>query len=1166
MKIRCGIVVMLSALMLLGLVSAASARDYKIIADGQANYFDLSLSKLAVSFQKSVSLDEQKAILTALPAVSTSPIERYEAPLNMTIVRLRDKTDEKGVLATLAALEAMPQVEWSAPALMYDGLEHVPTPRLYVQFASGMNAAAEQSVLSQFGLTLLRHCDDWAKDVVYVQRAKGTGVESLDICTALSSRPDVLWAEPDFNRQANLCTNDTYYANQWYLYQPSRHDIHAPEAWAVTTGDTSVIISICDVGVQIAHPDLAGHIVTGYDAVDGDNDPTPNTTYQDDGHGTCCAGIAAAVTNNGVGVAGVAYNCRLMGTRMGYISFGGSGIQTNDTWIINCINYSRDHAKVCSNSWGGGSTSSPVNTALQNAKNAGLTILFASGNSNTSVQWPATQSSVIAVGATNEIDYRCSPSDWGSGQGSNYGSQLDVVAPGNNQYCTDDSRTGAGFSSGAYFATFAGTSGACPVAAGVCGLILSRNSSYPPDSVQAILQRTANDQVGNPSEDVAGWDQYMGWGRVNAQNAVNAAAGLIVTSPNGGETWYTGESHNITWTSAGVTGNVKIEINRTYPGGAWETIIASTANNGTYAWTVTAPATSTARIRISSVSVPAINDVSGAEFNIVVSFAMVLSPNGGEIWYVGDSHLITWTSGGFTGNVKIELNRSYSGGAWEVLFASTANDGSEPWTVTGTSTSSLCRIRVTSVNLPSISDVSDANFTVAMPTITVLTPNGGEIWSINFGQNITWVNTGLSGNVNIELNRTYPSGGWELLFSNTPNDSIQEWVATGPTTTQARIRITSVNNPLVTDVSDNNFTIQGMPPVLLHDPLDDFTPGSGTITAISYSSALLSIQSVHMYYRLVGATPFLSLNLSATGNPNEYAASLASLAAGSYEYYVESTDNVSLTSRVPAGAPASLYTFTVGVLTPSELSYDDGSAEWFNYPGADSVAIQWAVKFGPVAPPFALFGARFAVSRSLPDTVHTPVSVKIYLADGAGGLPGTLVASYVKGSIGNDVGGVPLGTNWAHAIFSSPSGIPLQINSSEFYVAVSNIQYGKIEAFGRDTNGANNHHSYFYDPCRESWFSEDDVASDTLAHPGNRLIRVEGYGLIPPTVVINCDGTNVKLYWSNVGAPAYNVYSSATVGGPFTFVQSTTDTFLTVSAANDLSVLRQFYQVKSATP
>ncbi|MBU1983511.1 S8 family serine peptidase, partial [bacterium] len=630
MKRCCGRVWIGVAVMALMIGTAVFAADNKVVVDGETYHFDLDRSRIAVGFASTATAADQTVLLAALSNIGAPAVRQVEEPLGMSLLNLKANATESEVYAALSALESSSAVDWAGPVLIYDRQEHIPTRKVCVQFEKTTGADEIARILGKHGFSLIKSCDDWAAGVVYAERSKGRA--TLDACNALALESAVEWAEPDWIRTVRLNTNDTYFGSQWYLNQAGDHDIDAPEAWNITTGNSSIVISICDVGVQIAHVDLNDHIEAGYDAVDSDNDPTPATSYQGDGHGTCCAGIAAAETNNSQGVAGVGYNCHVLGTRIGYI-IGGSSIYTTNTWIVNCINYSRDSSDVMSNSWGGGTPSSSVNTALTNAKAAGLTILFASGNDNTSVQWPATQSTVIAVGATNESDYRCDPGDWGSGQGSNYGSQLDVVAPGNNQYTVDDSRAGAGYSSsGAYYSSFGGTSGACPVAAGVCALILSVNPSLTPDQVQTVLQNTAQDLVGDPAEDIAGWDQYMGWGRVNAYQAVLSAGGIVVTSPNGGETWYTNESHNITWTGTGFTGNVNIHLSRN-GGGTWESLYSNTANDGIQAWTVSGAVTTQARVRVSSVSVPSIRDSSDADFTIASPFVQVQSPNGGETWY-----------------------------------------------------------------------------------------------------------------------------------------------------------------------------------------------------------------------------------------------------------------------------------------------------------------------------------------------------------------------------------------------------------------------------------------------------------------------------------------------------------------------------------------------------
>jgi hypothetical protein len=287
---------------------------------------------------------------------------------------------------------------------------------------------------------------------------------------------------------------------------------------------------------------------------------------------------------------------------------------------------------------------------------------------------------------------------------------------------------------------------------------------------------------------------------------------ITVTSPNGGETWYTGENHNVTWTSSNLTGNVCIAVNRSYSGGNWDTLAASVSNTGSWSWPVTGPATAAVRIRVSSVSQPTVLDISDANFTIVQTSITVTSPNGGETWYTVENDNITWTSVGPVGNVCIAVNRSYSGGSWDTLAASVSNTGSWSWAVTGPATAAA-RIRVSSVSQPSVLDISDANFTIAQTSIMVTSPNGGETWYTGENHSVTWTSVGPVGNVNIELDRGYPSGSWELLFASTANDGTEPWTVVGPVTSAARMRVTSVLYATVADTSDAEFVIaESLPP------------------------------------------------------------------------------------------------------------------------------------------------------------------------------------------------------------------------------------------------------------------------------------------------------------------------------------------------------------------
>lgn len=289
----------------------------------------------------------------------------------------------------------------------------------------------------------------------------------------------------------------------------------------------------------------------------------------------------------------------------------------------------------------------------------------------------------------------------------------------------------------------------------------------------------------------------------------NQTAGILPTgfSPNGGENWPVGSQANITWSAVGLTGNVTIEINRSYPLGTWTTIATVPATAGTYTWTVTGPATNNARIRVSSVTYPNISRMSAADFRISAPGIVISSPNGGETLVTGTNATITWTSQDVTGNVQIQLNRSFPTGTWETLFANTANDCTETWLVTGPPTTTA-RIRILSVTNPAIGDTSNANFTIAAPGITVTSPNGGEIWTINQSESFTWTSQFIQGNVRIDINRDYPNGVWTTIYASVPNDGIEVWNPTGPPTTNARIRIVSVNDPNIFDISDGNFTIR----------------------------------------------------------------------------------------------------------------------------------------------------------------------------------------------------------------------------------------------------------------------------------------------------------------------------------------------------------------------
>lgn len=341
---------------------------------------------------------------------------------------------------------------------------------------------------------------------------------------------------------------------------------------------------------------------------------------------------------------------------------------------------------------------------------------------------------------------------------------------------------------------------------------------------------------------------------------------------------------------------------------------------------------------------------------------------------------------------------------------------------------------------------------------------------------------------------------------------------------RAPVEITTTNFPHNVNITLNDLPQLPAPPVIVHDPLDDQRPSAFTVTA-TITDPLLSF-SAALYHRLAGTGTYTAYPLNTTGNANEFAATLGPLANGVYEYYLQATDFYGSISTTPT------YTFDAAPCLGQELAYDDGSAEYYNW-SEDSTGnhVKWAVKFGPVPTPYLLYGARFAVSRLFPDNTHSQITLAIYDVNPENNLPGNLLYSNLNGTIGDVIGGVPAGVNWAQSVFRDESGNPLTLNVSEFFIAVSNPGDAQVEAFGRDTNGANQHRSYLWDPCNGNWFSEDSTGASSNAYPGNRMIRAQGFSLVPPTVVIKREGDGVILRWNDLGAPYYRIYSRTSDSG-----------------------------------
>ena len=345
-----------------------------------------------------------------------------------------------------------------------------------------------------------------------------------------------------------LITSDPLSNRQWALRNRGQSggeegiDINVMDAWsflenaqgvpAIDDEEEGVIVAVLDEGVDLNHEDL--DLVPGYDATYDPEDPNLQDSHGGanpwDAHGTCCAGIIGAIKNN-VGIVGVAPGVKIMPIRIAYSPEGETYWVTTKAQQADGILWAAQHgAKVLSNSWGGMFSGDIVSDAIRDVRDMGSTVVFASGNDNNDYPtFPAYLEDVVAVGALSPCGERKSP-DSCDGEwwwGSNYGEELDIMAPGVLNPTTDIMGDG-GYAiandtlgiSGNYLTSFNGTSSACPYVAGVIALMLTVNPDLAPDMVQGIIQSTAVDLSD------AGFDEETGYGLIHAYEAVYRAAEL----------------------------------------------------------------------------------------------------------------------------------------------------------------------------------------------------------------------------------------------------------------------------------------------------------------------------------------------------------------------------------------------------------------------------------------------------------------------------------------------------------------------------------------------------------------------------------------------------------------------------------------------------------------
>jgi Leucine-rich repeat (LRR) protein len=341
-----------------------------------------------------------------------------------------------------------------------------------------------------------------------------------------------------------------------------------------------------------------------------------------------------------------------------------------------------------------------------------------------------------------------------------------------------------------------------------------------------------------------------------------SSANITVISPNGSEIWEVGSIHEITWTSYGFAGEIKIEysIDNRY---SWTTIVTSTDNDGSYNWIVPNNPSENCFIRIRrSDSDEDISDVSNAAFSIVPAsspIVTVISPNGGECLTVGTLFTITWASSENFNDVKIEFSAN-NGTNWTDLIVSTPNDGSFEWIVPD-SPSESCLIRISDTN-GETSDVSDAVFSIVPPsnkTVTITSPNGGESWEVGSSQNITWTSTGTIENVIIEYS-TDNGSSWRGVVLATPNDGSFEWTVPDTPSDECLVRISGNDgDEAPSDVSDSVFSIASASSLVLTAPNGEEIIHPGENYLIKWISNDQRIANIKLEYSPDNGTTYLPI-------------------------------------------------------------------------------------------------------------------------------------------------------------------------------------------------------------------------------------------------------------------------------------------------------------------
>jgi subtilisin family serine protease len=416
---------------------------------------------------------------------------------------------------------------------------------LIVGFKPGTSESAQSDALARAGATNKKAIKQIRARVV-----KGPEQKLTEIQKVLADDPRVAYVEPNYVVSTSGVPNDPQFSQLWGMNNTGQTggtadaDIDAPEAWDLETGSSNVVVAVIDTGVDFSHPDLAqqqwvnpgencgssdptiacpdrtdgvdddndGYVDDwrGWDFINHDNDPT-----DDNNHGTHVSGTIGAVGNNGVGVAGVDWNARIMALK--FLGSNGSG---SDADAISAVLYAADHgARIASNSWGGAPFDQGLVDAIAYGASKGMLFVAAAGNDgvnmDVSPEYPAAFDSdaLLSVAATDANDQMAFF--------SNYGARtVDLAAPGVGILSTTPGNT---------YQSFSGTSMAAPHVSGAAALVMSHFPGATLYGTKALLMRSVDVKSSLSGTSVTG-------GRLNVFNAMSCSSSpeVILSAPANG--------------------------------------------------------------------------------------------------------------------------------------------------------------------------------------------------------------------------------------------------------------------------------------------------------------------------------------------------------------------------------------------------------------------------------------------------------------------------------------------------------------------------------------------------------------------------------------------------------------------------------------------------------